>query len=80
MMTNEKAVRNFVGNESNYDIFPLAAIFGNLCSFKFEPPSLKVQILSYPTPFRASQYLIFSPTESTIKAHRKISNNFPESS
>ena len=28
MMISMKVVRNFVKNESNYDIFPLAAIFG----------------------------------------------------
>ena len=34
----------------------------------------KVQILKFPTPFRASRYLIFSSSESAIKAHRKILN------
>ena len=28
MMISMKVVRNFVKNETNYDIFPLAAIFG----------------------------------------------------
>ena len=41
---------------------------------KTNTPTQKVQILNFPTPFRASQYLIFSPSESTIKAHRKILN------
>ena len=31
---------------------------------------MKVQILNFPTPFRTSQYLIFSPSESNIKAQR----------
>ena len=32
----------------------------------------KVQILNFPTPFRTSEYLMFSPTESTVKAHSGI--------
>ena len=32
---------------------------------------MKVQILNFPTQFRTSQYLIFSPSESNIKAHRR---------
>ena len=42
------------------------------------PPVEKVQILSFPTPFRTSQYLIFSPTQRTLKAHRKMSKNLQE--
>ena len=42
------------------------------------PPVQKVQILSFPTPFRTSQYLIFSPTQRTLKAHRKMSKNLQE--
>ena len=34
----------------------------------------ETQILSFPTPFRASQYLNFWPSESTIRAHRMILN------
>ena len=37
-------------------------------------PVENVQILNFPTPFRTSQYLTFSTSESTLKAHRKISN------
>ena len=33
------------------------------------PPAQKLQILKFSTPFRASQYLIFSPPQRTLKAH-----------
>ena len=32
----------------------------------------KYKTLNFPTPFRLSSYIIFSPTESTIKAHSGI--------
>ena len=40
----------------------------------------KAQILSYPTPFQASQYLIFSPLWYTMKAHRRVSSEVEENS
>ena len=56
---------------TNY--LPLALIFSNNGHFRHSSPFVeKVLILSYPTPFRASQYLIFSLSKSTIKAHRGI--------
>ena len=49
-----------------------------LFAYSRPPPLQKVQILSFPTPFRTSQYLIFSPTQRTLKAHRKMSKNLQE--
>ena len=50
--------------------------FSNLVTFIRLNTTLtsRVQTLNFPTPFQASQYFIFSPSESIIKAHRKILN------
>ena len=37
-MTNEKVVRNLILTKNNYDIFPLAAIFGT--PYIYPPPDL----------------------------------------
>ena len=44
----------------------------NDCSLEFElSPTQKVQVLNFLTPFRPSQYIIFSHSWSTLKAHSK---------
>ena len=62
----------------NYNIRSICGFWKSVRVFFEWFCSQRVQILNFPKPFWASQYITFSPSESTINAHRKISMKVSE--